>query len=793
DQWSEQPPTRPLIAAGSTGTAPSTARLLGVVAEAPRGCVVLPGLDLDLAEDAWEAVDEQHPQGAMKRLLARHGVGRGAVRPWPASRGDGPQAAARRRIVNEALRPAEATKDWRRQIDRLRADGAAAGIDPMVEGLSGLSVAAARGEEEAATVVALLLREALETPDKTAALVTPDQTLARRVAAKLARWGVEADSSAGAPLAGFPVGVLLDALLRLVEDPLDPIALLAALKHPLTRLGRTPEALKPLARWLERRGLRGPRPRDWDELAARVASAPELTPLVEEMRALVEALAAPFADGPGALPAAARALARAAETLAPEAWAGSGGDAASALLAQVIDEGDALPPVTASTFAALLRRLLADETVRTGGALHPRLRILGAIEARLVRADRLVLAGLEEGVWPRPAPTDPFLSRPMRARLGLPAPERRIGLSAHDFAQAACAPEVILVHAERRGGQPAVPSRWLWRLETLARGAGLSLPKRDDALAWARAIDRVEAPPPALRTARRPEPRPPVEARPRQLSVTTVEKWVRDPYSVYARHVLGLKQIDRPDERVEARARGTAIHAAIERLAKAWPDLDKAEAPERFAAVYLEELRKAGAPATALIREGVLARRAGVWLAELEQRRRSTGADVRVELPTEYGFDTAGGRFTLTVKADRLEIEDGRAHVIDFKTGRVPTAKEIRSDFSPQLTLTAALLARGAFGELGKLEPGDLTYVRVTGRATPGEEIVRVPAGESAAAAETAWAGLLHLIERYERVQTPYASRTAPRFAAAPGGDYDHLARVREWSVAGEDEAEGGE
>nr|WP_316629580.1 hypothetical protein [uncultured Brevundimonas sp.] len=157
--------------------------------------------------------------------------------------------------------------------------------------------------------------------------------------------------------------------------------------------------------------------------------------------------------------------------------------------------------------------------MRTGGATHPSLRILGAIEARLIRADRMILAELEEGVWPQAAPTDPFLSRPMRKALGLPPPERRLGQTTQDFVQAACADEVILVHSERRGGQPAVRSRWLWRLEMLTRGADakdtpVALSRPTTVLDWARALD---APPPGPpRFAKRPRAASPSASPPAQ-------------------------------------------------------------------------------------------------------------------------------------------------------------------------------------------------------------------------------------------------------------------------------------
>lgn len=794
DQWRARPPEHPLVAAGSTGSAPASADLLAAVAAAPRGAVVLPGLDLDLADDAWAQVGEAHPQGALRRLLARAGVERADVRPWPAEEtaADAARGRARRRVVNEALRPPEATADWLRLIGDLEAEGAVAGADPVAEGLEGLTVLSARTEEDAAAQAALLLREALETPGRTAALVTPDPALARRVSARLSRWGVVADSSAGAPLPAFPAGVVLTLLARAAADPLDPSTLLALAKHPLARLGRNAATLDLARRRFERRGLRGPRPRAWTELQAHLAEEPEALALAEALRAALDHARAPFsAEAVASAPLAARALAEALELLASDAdgrlgelWAGPGGEAAAALLAGLMEDGAGLPACTVLGFAQVVEALAAREVVRTGGALHPRLRILGLIEARLVRADLLVLAGLEEGVWPRPAPTDPFLSRPMRSALGLPPPERRTGQAAHDFAQAACAPQVAMIHAERRGGAPAVKSRWLWRLETLARGAGSELPGRPEVARWAAALDAPLAPtPPSLRLARRPAPTPPVEARPRELAVTRVEEWIRDPYATYARYVLRLRALARPDEPVEARARGEAVHAAFQRFVD--DALDEG-APARFEALLAEALHTAGLPGWRMARERALASNLARWAVEFETARRD-GAELHVEMTGKLALPAPHAPFVVSAKADRLERRPGRTDVLDFKTGAAPSSKQVESGFSPQLTLTAAILAQGGFEAVGSSEPGELAYVRVTGRREPGRAEVRGEAGgHSRELAVRAMEGLLARVARFDDPSTPYLSWAAPQFLGRIRGDYDHLARLWEWRVMGE-------
>lgn len=794
-QWTDHPPLHPLIAAGSTGTAPATADLLKVIAGCPQGAVILPGLDEGLADDAWAKVDDQHPQGAMKRLLIRAGVTRADVHTW---RPDADSAGRwRRRLINEALRPAEATADWRDVLEALRREGEAVGVDPLAEGLKGLSVIAARHEEEAADVCALLLRETLETPGRTAALVTPDLALARRVSARLAQFGVMADSSAGEPLSGFPVGVLARLVADWIVDPLSPVLLLAILKHPLTRLGRTVEILAPLLTLLEtpkgseNRRLRGARAGDREALLQRFGDQPEAAALFDDLLAALDLAAAPFADGPAEVDVAAHALVEALEALAGEAvWSGGAGESASILLSGLILNGRDLPSVTPREFADLTGGLLEDESIRAAGETHPRIRILGALEARLIRSDRLVLAGLEDGVWPQAAPVDPFLSRPMRERLGVPAPERRLGLTAHDFAQAACAPDVVLVHSQRREGSPAVESRWLWRLRTLARGAGMTLPGRPEVLDWARGLDA----PAHYAPVGRPAPVPPLASRPREYAVTRVETLTRDPYAIWARDILKLYPLERPDEPVEVKARGSAIHKAFEDFAAAWAGGEPDDAPALFEQLYETALVEKGLPRASLARERALAREIGVWATDLERDRRADGRDIHVERKGVLALTIGERTITITARADRIEVTaDGRGHVVDFKTGGAPTEAQIDAGFSPQLTLTAAILQQGGFGDF-RAEPGDLTYLRVTGRKPPGEEVVRKASGpDSEEATAKALAGVIALLTLYEQPDRGYPSKVAPQWVKGFPGDYDHLARVFEWSTGGDGEGEGGE
>ena len=350
---------------------------------------------------------------------------------------------------------------------------------------------------------------------------------------------------------------------------------------------------------------------------------------------------------------------------------------------------------------------------------------------------------------------------------------------------------MVLISTERREGQPAVKSRWLWRLETLARGAKLAIPRRTDAEVWAAALDAPLDPQPlSLKPARRPEPKPPFEARPRKLPVTRIETWVRDPYAVYAREILGLCEMERPDAEMAAWRRGTAIHKAFELLATV--AARPADPEGWFAARVLEELTRAGFSQASMAREQTLAGRLAGWAVAFEAERKQANPRLLVETEGRHEFTVQGQPFTVTAKADRIELADGFAHVLDFKTGQAPSPAQVETGFSPQLTLTAAILMRGGFADFGEPQPGELLYVRAIGRRTAGEVKSAVKKGGAALdLAEAAFDGLIRRIARFDDPDTPYLAWTAPQFLSQRGGDYDHLSRLYEWHVMGEGGEEG--
>ena len=779
DQWQANPPADPVIAAGLTGGIPAVAALMEVVARLPTGTVVLPGLDRGAAPETWEVirVDAGHPQHLLARFLDRLEIAPEAVGVWEArSPAAGPPE--RMSLIGEALLPARLTEQWRQS----RALESTA-----TRGFRRLDCA---GPQEEAQVIALLLRHSLERRDgETAALVTPDRALARRVAAELRRWNIEIDDSAGVPLNKTPPGVFLRLVLDLVSESAAPVPLLAALKHPLAAGGLAPEDFRAELRSLERAVLRGVRPAQGLDGILRALEPEKLRrhrPFLERLQRRLAPLVTAMASADLPLRtlveshiAAAEALAESAHEPGPRRlWSGEAGEVASGFMADLLAAAGGFTLRAGSDYPALFESVLAGPVVRPRFGRHPRLFIWGLLEARLQRADLMILGGLNDGTWPGDPADDPWMSRPMRSRFGIAPPERRIGVAAHDFVQACGAPEVVLTRAARVAGTPTLPSRWLLRLETVLRAAGreTSLVGERQPLIWQAALDRdleriaVGA----------PAPRPPVEARPRKLSVTAIETWMRDPYAIYARHVLRLKALEPLDAEPEARERGVLIHQALDRFVSAFPHALPTDAEARLLVLGREAF------GALLSRPGIWAfwwprfERIVRWFLEQERERRGALAALVSETSGSRVFPAPGGDFELNAKADRIERRADGLVIVDYKTGTLPRETAVERGLAPQLPLEAAIAEAGGFADVPAAAVAALEYWRLSGLAIPGELKCIAEGTKARALVAAALAGLQDLIARFDDPMTPYRAvpiaRNAPRYS-----DYEHLERVKEW------------
>ena len=830
----QHPPAGPVIVAGVTGSIPATVTLMRAVTALPQGAIVVHGLDRDLDAESAAALPlhhPEHPQFGLAKLMTALGIEPRAVRELPV-RDLAPARVARNRLMSEAMRPSSTLQLWQ----RFAAETPSADLHAACTGLQLIEAPTADHEAE---VVALILRQTIETPGATAALVSPDRLLARRVVNRLETMGVAVDDSAGRPLAKTPPGAFLNLVIDAWATEFAPVPLMALLKHPLLRLSMSVRDVRRAARALELLAFRGLYlGRGLDGVMAALDTADQdaaegkrgrraARRIRDEDRAAVRALAANLAaayaplynvtcdaDGAASLIDWATAHAHVSETLAaldqpekpaaasdvsvPETsplWQADAGVAAQQFFSELLDAASAAPSVPAADYPELYRGLTAGISVRPRVPAHPRISIWGPLEARLQQPDVVILGGLNDGVWPAAADPGAWLNRPMRAALGLPSPEEKTGQAAHDFTSLLGAERVYLTRAAKIDGVPAVPSRWVLRLVALLDGAavrtgqGATQMLAPDApwLAWARARDDA----PKTPHLKAPAPLPPVAKRPRQLPVTSIERWLGNPYAIYAQHILRLEQLDAIGGEPGPALRGQIIHDALHRFAERFPRA----LPDDIAAHLLDDARAAMRAYAAHPRVAAfwLPRfaRFAAWFAETEPSRRAGMVTTIAEVEGSMVLAAPAGPFRLMARADRMDLGATTLTITDYKTGRAPTDARVLAGLAPQLPLEAAIALAGGFTGVADKSIASLAYIRISGGEPPGEyRTIKTP--DAAALAETTREGLASLIASFDDPATPYRAVRRAAFADSYAYDaYAHLARVDEWSAGGDGGEEG--
>ncbi|WP_151718953.1 double-strand break repair protein AddB [Gemmobacter serpentinus] len=777
-EWAARPPADPILIAGSTGSRGTTLRLMRLVAAQPQGAIILPGYDFDQPTAIWAGMSdaltaEDHPQYRFRKMMDVLGLGPGDVARWTASAAPCP---ARNRLISLSLRPAPVTDQWLSEGQHLT---------DLTGACKDLTLIEADSPRDEALALALILRDAAEKGQR-AALITPDRTLTRQVEAALDRWGITPDDSAGVPLPLSPPGRLLRHISALFGQKLTSAALLTLLKHPLTAssTGRGTHLLltRELELSLRRNGPPFPTPdslRQWASTRKEAEAAAWAEWIITATDGLETLLPRPLPDH----------LAHhvtLAETLARGPWGdGSGGlwdkaagQEAARVIADLRQEAGAAGVLAVHDYRNLFDSVLQTGEIREDRGAHPGIMVWGTLEARVSGADLVIMAGLNDGLWPKLPSPDPWLNRKMRKDAGLSLPDRLIGLSAHDYQQAIAAPRVVLSRARRDAEAETVASRWLNRLTNLLDGlpdqggpqalAAMRARGRD----WLHLADRLEQPAASMPLAPRPSPRPPVAARPRELALTRIATLIRNPYDIYARYILRLFKLEPLHRDPDARLRGSTLHRILESFVRQPRPAD----PVAAKALLLQVTESVLAddvpwPAARLLWQARMARAADFFLAH-------DGADGGVPVMLEEKGKTRldGLDFTLSGTPDRIDaLPDGRLHIIDYKTGTPPTEAQQKT-FDKQLLLAACMAEQGGFRQLGPSEVARISYVGLG--SSP--KIVST-AMEPDLIAGT-WADLHRLIGRYMVPETGYTARRA-MFETLFPGDYDHLSRFGEWEM----------
>lgn len=776
--WAAHPPETPVVAAGSTGSIPVTARLLGAITHLPQGAVILPGLDKAMDDHDWACLEDTHPQRTMRNFLTGLEKTRANVKIWPSAMAA--EHHPRSGWIRAMMAPAE-TYGAQRLKDEEREDFR-----------SSVTICEAANPREHAAVIATAIREALEDQTTTIGLITPDRSVAERVIINLKRWNIDVDDSAGTPLARTGSGSLILSLVRAADEQFAPLPMIEILKHPYVELGHEND-IRRFEEWV----LRGAKPQaGWRGLSDRMESLPS------DKRAVLEPFFKAAHQSLNQLETIKRAVINPAQELetvialfenlcggTAKAWEQEESDALSAALQTLLRELSRYDQMAFDAWAGILRDYLAQETYRKTESKHPRIVILGQLEARLLRYDLMILAGLNEGMWPSEPAHDPWMSRPMRKTFGLPPSDRSIGLSAHDFSEALHADRVLITRSLREDGADTVPSRWLQRLRTLLDAAGETSHWGNTALLrWARALDN-----PTSKFSRTdaPEPRPPREYRPTKLPATAIEKWINNPYEIYARRILNLRRVPAIDEDMIHAEKGSFIHAVLEEFVASsadWvPDQARFESLLTEIAVRRLHERAHMTPEWRYWKPQIPRLARDVALTELKLRTEGAQRPWRQEAEGQvlvYTSEQSGRQFIITAKADRIDrsVVDGAAIIIDYKTGTFPSNTKVLSGLAPQLPIEAYLLAHGGYGETARSVSG-LCYWKI-----PGENPIKnVLAARSKPTIESILDdtedGLTNLIKAFEDETTPYTAFPLSGDLYEDEKAYAHLARMTEWAV----------
>ena len=804
--WQATPPKGIVVIAGSTGSVPATQDLMKSVMTLGRGYIVLPGLDDGMADEDWDDLDVSdddsvvaHPQYPLRQLLDGLEIARDEVGLWCglAEHKDGydarydARASGRIALLREVMRPARQTHLWRR-IPESRT--------VLPSSIEGINVAVCYDRQEEADVIALAMREVLETPARTAVLITADLKLAEMVSDALMRWDITVAPSAGRRLIDTPPAQFMRLILDAWIDDFTPVSLLAMARHHLAAGGMDKAVFRRKIRALELAVLRAKdRQQGYQrgglDVLKDAAEAHDqalgkfvenhliapLKPLLMIPRDEMTDLAH-IADIHGQVTEAMAATGNgdAEDRLTP--WQGQDGYRLGQFLHKISLYGKSVS-LDPEEYQSALMTLMSGEMIYPDEVSHPRLAILGTVEARMHTADLTILGGMNEGTSPQETPADPWMNQKMRLELGLPYAHWRIGHAAHDLVMAMARPEVLLTRAERDEGSPAAPSRWMQRLDAVMSVTGMTLQPRPDLLYYAKTLNRFDG---EVRPAAQPDPKPPLESRPRKFSATQLDTLLKDPYAIYARHILKLQALPKLEEPAGAAERGTLIHKILCRFIEAYPKGDLPDdAFEQIKAMGRDAFKDHEDDLNVMTFWWQRFQHLAEWFVGHENGWRRDVTHSYAEIRGETRIPTSQGEITITAKADRIDItKDGRIRIVDYKTGQSPTKVSVKDGRALQLRAEALLAGDNGYSDLPEIDTPmikDLSYWHVSGKRGEAGKVYDVTPPDDDGVIAASRKGITVLLEEFNDPEKGYLSEPLDK-EANPYSDYKHLARVKEWS-----------
>jgi ATP-dependent helicase/nuclease subunit B len=807
--WLNNPSNAPVIIAGSIDSTPASAHFIKSIGCLEKGCIVLSGLDTGLTEKDIHNLNPNHPQYELYKLIHYFGNDVASIENWTSTdKFLTNRHKQRQKLCHEIMRSSETTESWINIAERLS-------NHDISQAIQDINIIHAPNERKEASAIALIIREAMETPNKSIALVTPNRLLVQRVKAILTRWNIIPNDSAGIALSSLPQGIYFKLLCDVLESNFAPIQLLSFLKHPFSNAGFAKGDFKTQVYRLEKQILRGVAPsnglqgyrqalklkiellKNKSDIDAEKSKHLHLSlSLIDFLERLFSPIIAldDYCTMTDFTETFINLINQCACTDTQNAtelfWSDDAGQCANDLLSSFIDISDSLGFLPKQAIYNHIKEFSAKTSIHKNFGYDKNVFIWGTSEARLQQADIMILAGLTEGSWPVSPQANIWLSRPMQEQLGLTTPERHIGLSAHEFVQAICSSKIFLTYSAESNGSPNIPSRWIISLENIIQGVFTSTDILKNLyntpyLSWLEQLDNTDIIP---IPAKRPMPKPPINLRPKAISVTDAEKWLRDPYTIYCKHILNLKKLNGIDEELNASEKGTIIHKLFNDFTIA-TQTGFHGSPEQIMNNIVNNLLESLKQRPLLyIFWGNRLHYICTQFVEFEIERRKKLTPILSEIDGKISFQTTQGDFTIKARCDRIDLtQDNQAIIVDYKTSSssAPSYEQMKIGLAPQLPLQAIILEQGGFGK--PYQSCAAHYIIVNETKNPPFEIKEMKSKQSLSS-DKPFNALIHdifedfkiWVEKYNDINTAYISRRLPQFLKYEG-DYDHLARVKEW------------
>ncbi len=790
--WKSFPPKGRIFAAGSTGSLVPISYMLKYIASIDNGYLILPGLDKNISDSDFDFLtsdypnsNQNHPQYGLLKLIKGLNLKINEVPNLPLYKKDYDVVDVDREKLSSCIMiSSDMNSNWQNLSFK----------ENVLENVTEIEL---QNEADEVFAISSLLRKSIE-ENKKALLITPDRKIAKSVASKLKSWNIIVDDSAGIPASDTITGNYIILILKMIYDNFSPYSLLAVLKHKYTHLGYNKNELNNIINSLENNVLCGKFGIDnLDRMLSYEQCPIDVEILLNKIKALCSEyislmsdidkysiydlfikhlkLVENFVSGPNI-------------DFNEILWSSDIHIELSKELKSFIaalkeiknkEYSISIDEMTASAYFIFISNYLLSLNLRITNGIHPNIAIMNSIEARLIDADLYIMAGLNEDTFPAVISDDPWMNRPMKAEFKLPLPERKIGLSSHDFVEFFCKKNVVMTHSQKVKGVNTITSRWLTKLSAIVEIAKIKWDNSlsQEVLYWIKNFETKVI----GNRCKQPSPCPPIEARPKELSATWIEKWYRDPYIIFANKILGLEKIKDINPTIGGAEFGDIIHNAVQKFKECNFSTEEE---------LLNLMVKESLSIMSINQNDFWLQRFKSIAKSFIQFEKKYKNDVKLSILENEGKYKISDNFTIKAKADRIDVlNNNTCAVYDYKTGTIPYKKSVLTGYSPQLLIEALIIENGGYVSIGSKKVSKIAYLALKNKESDNKEIIfseydDKPLSEMIADTNN---NLKDMINKFYNKENPasYISHPNPNKVGdliKKYSEYEHLARIKEWN-----------